>query len=706
MSAGNDAAVLQSTRIASIIRRATIVYLAASDILPAVALLPNAPPPRLARDTAYLRGLVSRLWLALASRDVAALETLADAAQVLLDSFQDGGQSGLFQHMHVVPLSVDGAQVGTGTGTGTGLGRRRLDVVAGDANTDTDHAAAAADPNANNSNFPVPHVWGRDDLYNPDPDPDNDNDRPHPTKSKRAGISIAGKKKSASLPHSTLATAKDISVAAANNNNNKSRWSCCGLSFSDLGPRDKLVLWLYLFMVLGALIAVTAVTVDFAQQQINPGSFIRSEQTSSLPAPVITVCLSQMGVPFSRLQLFNFTNAEGINVRGADPRGNQTKRQSPEFAQAVDRFWDNPDNEDCDTKVGDFFPFPLRSLNQLTSGQETTKCRPCYRVGRKELAVARSTEFQDSSVLEFYTDNYFLQCMKSLNGLNPESLAFLHKQIDDNKKDMDKFKVLSSEVEGVSVTDLTLEEFGKIDPQQACNIFYFGFFPQKLETGTGDVDIRYAWNDTHWNARGTGPYFNLRTAKDFLPEESLQMFVGTNDSTREDEIGRNRDMVLIGPNTQTFATFRPVVVYGKDRYDISSSTSNLMQNDVAAIFGYWLVYRIYYNFNRFVTDEWYRESTYPVSQWLVDLTGYASLFTGASLFSLLLLPLLRAMRKREKQRLIKQQPEVYLWSQHKQRYQGGSGNAGNGVSSGNIVDLGENGGLMRGRSVMLPGYNV
>lgn len=450
-------------------------------------------------------------------------------------------------------------------------------------------------------------------------------------------------------------------------------------------------------MVLFALGAITAVTVDFAQQQTNPGSFIRSTVTDSLPAPVVTVCLSQRGVPFSRLQLFNFTDAEGNNLRGADPRGPQKERQGKKFDEAVDRFWDNPGDEDCEGLVGDFFPFPLRSLNRITSGEITTRCRQCYRVGRKVQAIVSSTSFQNSSVLSFYTDNYFLQCMKRAKGLNKESLTFLHEQMVTNKEEMFQQGVLR--YPGGNVADITLDDFTSIDSKQACNIFYFAFFPKKLKRDTDNVDIRYQYDGKAWSAIGNGPYFNLRSSQDFLPEESLQMFVGTNESTEVGRIGKDRDVILIGPNTQTFATFRPIIVYDQDRYDISSSTSNLMQSGVTPIFGYWLVYRIFYNYNRFVTDEWYQESTYPISQWIVDLTGYASLFTGASLFSLLLLPLLRGMRRREKQRLIKQQPEVYLWSQHKQRYQ----EAHRGVSA--APDISD-GNLMRGSSVMLPGYNV
>lgn len=651
LSEGNDTAVLHSARAASIIRRATLVYNAASDILPAVALRQS---PHLARATTYLRGIVARLWNALRSRDLLALETGADAAQAVLDSFQEG-EWGLFERIDPNTLALDEDHP-----------PKRPVIVAG--NTPSDDIPS--------------DVWSSPD----DPSPiEQDSD---------------GK------PNGDISPVPpEAEQRAAAKKRRRKKLACCGLSFSDLGPRDKLILWLYFFMILGAFIAVTAVTVDFVRQQINPGSFIRSEVADSLPAPVVTVCLSQRGVPASRLQLFNFTNAEGFNVRGPEPRAPHGELLTPEYAEAVERFWDNPDNEDCDKKVGDYYPFPLQSLINLTLGITTTKCRPCYRVGRKTRAISRSTDFQDSSVLEFYTDNYFLQCMKNPSGLDDDSLAFLHEQVNEKKKKMVEVGVLTAE-NGVNVEDLDLEQFKEITAEQCCNLFYFGFFPRVLEKDAGDVDMQFVWNGTEWEERGEGPFFRLKKAEDILPEESLQMFVGTNESTVENEIGKGRDMILIGPNTQTFATFRPVIVYGKDRYDISSSTSNLLTDNVTAIFGYWLKYRIYYNFNRFVTDEWYQESTYPVSQWIVDLTGYASLFTGASLFSLLLLPLLRAMRKREKQRLIRQQPEAYLWAKHKLRYKStGAAHAGAGVSSANLEDR-DNDGLIRGRSVMLPGFNV
>lgn len=462
--------------------------------------------------------------------------------------------------------------------------------------------------------------------------------------------------------------------------------------------RERFIVWLYFVMVIGAFLAVTAVTVDFINQINHPGSFIRSTESAELRAPVVTVCLSQAGVPASRLQLFNFTDAEGRLLQGGLPSGTHGETQSQEFAEVVERFWDNPLGEDCDAKVGDYYPFPLQSLNRIISGEETTQCRPCFRVGDKREAMVRSTDFRNSSALELYTDNYFLQCVKNKR-LTQDSLDRLHDTVMANLEDMERFQLLSASAPGKGVRNLTRDEVGQIDSQQCCNLFYFGFFPRTLDRGTADVDIRYNWDGMRWSAVGNGPYLNLNKGLNVLPEESLQMFVSTNRSTEQGKLGKDRDMILIGPNTQTFATFRPIVVYDIDRYDISSSTSNLRETDVIALFGYWLVYRIYYTYNRFVVDEWYRESTYPPSQWVVDVTGYLSLFTGASLFSLLLLPLLRAVRRREKQNLLRQQPEAYLWSRHKKHYDQARGGATSNADLNTAA-------LSQRSSVRLPGYNV
>lgn len=628
LSAGADLAVLHTTRLARTIRRATLIYAASFDILPAVARRESYQGNNTAK---YLHGLVSRLSTALKDRDDVELETLVDAATAELDARKEGEQ-GVFAPLQVVTSSK-----------GSRAGLDWLSNIPNDPNVDAD--AVVVQESSENA---LPNLRNKTTAKR------NSGGNARPLKPER----------DASGPSMTILTSGQTPRGSQRRQN----YPFCFATYGDLSSKEKLLLWLYILLVIASLIPIAVVTVDFTKKQINPDSFIRTQVSDNLPAPVVTICLSQRGIPFSRLQLFNFTDAQGVNFRGADPKGPQTDRQSPEFDAVVDRFWDNPDNEDCNKDVGDFYPFPLESLNLLTSGKKTSQCRPCYRVGRKNIVTATSTDFRDSSVLDLYTDNYFLQCMKSVDSLDDRSLKFWHEQLNEKKGMMEELGVLSSLVENVNVTDLELEQFEKIDSQQGCNIFYFGFFPKTLKTGTGGVDIKYAWDGTTWNAVGKGPYFNLKKSEDLLPEESLQMFVSRNVSTEESKVGENLDMLLLGPNTQTYASFQPVIDYDGERFDISSSTSNLRRDEVRPIFGYWLVYRVYYNFNRFIIEEHYLDSTYPVSQWFVDVTGYASLFTGASLLSLILFPLWRARQKREDRRLMHQRPEAYYWSAHKKSH--------------------------------------
>lgn len=476
---------------------------------------------------------------------------------------------------------------------------------------------------------------------------------------------------------------------------------CCGF-FRELSPRDKTVIGLYVLMVIGALIAVTAVTIDFAHQAVNPGSFIRSDPQSSIPSPVVTTCIAQTGVPFSRLQLFNFTDAQGTQFRGADPQGVHNERASKEFEDVVERFWDNPDDEDCDNVVGDFFPFPIQSLNDIVSRKKVSRCRACYRVGRKKNVDVTDTSFDNSSQLFFYTDNYWLQCMFSVGGPDQAAREEMQDQLFEARKKLSQeYQVLGATGQ-TTVSSLLKEDFRKMSSETVCNMIYFGLFPLQLKKDTGG-DVKYEYDGDIWKESGNGPYFRIRKEemKAFIAEESLQFFVETNRSSKVKQLRKDSDMILIGPNTQTLATLRPVNVYGDDRFDISSSTSNLRGNDVRALFGFWLVYKIYYNYNRFIIDEYYRESTYPVSQWIVDFTGYASLFTGASIFSLLLLPLLRNMKRRESKRLKQRRPEKYVWEKYRRKIaERHSGNADVNVGGGAEDDHSTRG------SVLLPGYNV
>lgn len=633
LSAGADLDVLHTTRLARTIRRATLIYAASFDIIPAVAQRESHQGNNTAN---YLRGLISRLSTALKDRNDAELETLVDAATAELDACKEGEQ-GVFTTLQVVTVSK-----------GSGAELDWLSDIPNDPDAENSVSDAVVVQDSSENALALPSLH-------------NKNRAKRNSGGFRSSLQL---KRDASGPSMTILTSGQTPPRGGQR---KQKYPSCFATYGNLSSKEKLLLWVYILLLLASVIPIAVVTVDFTKKQINPESFIRTQVSDSLPAPVVTICLSQRGIPFSRLQLYNFTDAQGVNFRGADPKGPQTDRQSPEFEAVVDRFWDNPGNEDCNKTVGDFYPFPLESLNQLTSGEKNSQCRPCYRVGRKTV-MATSTDFRDSSILDLYTDNYFLQCMKSINTLDNRSLTFWHGQLNEKKKKMEVLGVLSSLVDNVKVADLELEQFEKIDSEQGCNIFYFGFFPKLLNTGTGGVDIKYAWDGSTWNPVGKGPYFKLKTTEDLLPEESLQMFVGRNVSTEENKVGENLDMLLLGPNTQTYASFQPVIDYDGERFDISSSTTNLRQDEVTPIFGYWLVYRVYYNFNRFVVEEHYLDSTYPAGQWFVDVSGYASLFTGASLLSLIFFPLWRARQRREDRRLMHERPEAYYWSEHKKRH--------------------------------------
>lgn len=467
-----------------------------------------------------------------------------------------------------------------------------------------------------------------------------------------------------------------------------------------LSKRQKVIVFLYIIMVLAAVTAVIIVTADFIDENRDPSGLIESTSNETFLTPVVSVCLSLPGIPFSRLKLTDFIDASGKEFIGPGSKDDyNTTTLNSEFGEVVDRFWDNPRNESCDEIVGDFFPFPLRSLNQITSGEKATACRPCFRVGFQKLSYALSTAFQNSTVLNFNTDTYFIQCMKNVGGLSDSGVSFLQNAAFQNRKSMDINNVLSlNDSMGGSVSNLRLNDFRKINSRQLCNIFYFGLYPKMLNKTDDTVDIRYQYDGNQWYAIGSGPYFKIRNSTSgFLPTEALEFTVEGHDVAQENVLHRDADLILIGPNTQTFATFRRLIVFGNERYDISSSTSNLFETGVNPSFGYWLVYRVYYNYNRFVTDEWYSDSTYPVFQWLADVLGYLGLFTGVSVFSLILLPIVRALQKRDKTKLKKESPEGYVWLQHKKLL----------MSNPSMEEeIGEDPSETFTRSITLPGYNA
>lgn len=94
-------------------------------------------------------------------------------------------------------------------------------------------------------------------------------------------------------------------------------------------------------------------------------------------------------------------------------------------------------------------------------------------------------------------------------------------------------------------------------------------------------------------------------------------------------------------------------------------------------------------------------SPYTFLQWLIDFTGYLSLFTGASVFSVILVPILLAMRNNDRKTLRKENPEAYLLRKYRRNF--GTQRA---VDTDEYAVGTARGGGEEGRSITLPGYTV
>jgi len=161
------------------------------------------------------------------------------------------------------------------------------------------------------------------------------------------------------------------------------------------------VTFLYFLLAIASIAAIVVITVQFANDVRNPESGIELVRHKELAMPTVTVCSTQTGVPLRRMQFFNYTDAAGVRVGGPLPN---EKEGSPEFEEAVERFWDNPDGEDCDRICGNFFPLPVRTLQAISNGELETKCRPCFRTGSKgPEVISRSTAFSAAAFMELYT---------------------------------------------------------------------------------------------------------------------------------------------------------------------------------------------------------------------------------------------------------------------------------------------------------------
>lgn len=258
------------------------------------------------------------------------------------------------------------------------------------------------------------------------------------------------------------------------------------------------------------------------------------------------------------------------------------------------------------------------------------------------------------------------------------------------------------------------DEFERLNGQQLCNIFYFSLFPKQLQKlPATDTAIRYTFNGSTWHFTGTGPQFMPSTRKkeeiDTDALESIEIYVSHNHTTKEGTVAGEKDVVHIGSNSQTMISLREVKVYNESRFDLQASTSSFVADDVRMNYGFWLSCKIFYNFNHFITESIYRKSTYPFLQYLVDFIGYLSLFTGASVFSVFLLPVLHSMKVRKRLRLRQENPDAYILKKYKNRVNAGGGGGGGGAGA---VDIASDKLAIPGFDddddvpVSLPGYNV
>jgi hypothetical protein len=440
-----------------------------------------------------------------------------------------------------------------------------------------------------------------------------------------SGLGGGGKAKGARMGTAAVAVAREKEARLARR---RRRRKCCGIVWADLNKRQKWTVGIYLTMVAASLVAVGLITRDYVLDLVKPNASLQIEVLDSIPAPIMTVCTSMRGLPASRLQMFNYSDASGEVFVGTDPHGPQQERGSAAFEAVVERWFDNPDGEcvgclwwgvgggraawvcvgacgcadsvccdcvvlcsageDCLATVGDFFPLPIESLNAIASGKRKTRCRPCFRTGSRGPPVqVTSTDFEKASYASFYTDAYFLQCLHQAGGLEAEySLPFCQDTIFKVRQKMADYGLLNT-TSGVSVAALPAGAFNNITSPQACSVLFFAFFPRDLGRSDPRVDIKYTYDGTKWSKSGGGPYFQPPTAaRGLLLQEALEVYISTKETTPKGRLPDTSDLALVGPNSQAFLRLRPVVVFGKDRYDISVSASNFVQDSLKPLFGY------------------------------------------------------------------------------------------------------------------------
>lgn len=306
LAAGNDGGVHAALAEADSARRALSVFMAVHRLF-----LDEGGPVRAARVGAgefgesgdYLVGLLGRMHDAIRMRDGGRLLGLVVAGEETLEVMAAGG-GGAFAEVGEEPgrglrkVGVAGVEGGGGS-EGGGV----------DGNVDdVEGVPTAEDVELGGGEGGGKRAWRR---------------------GKRGG-------------RGTVAEAAAREKAAAKTRAKHPR-KVCGLVWEDLNKVQRWTIVIYLTMVVASLVATVLITKDFVDGILDPDAVLRIESLDKIRAPVMTVCTSLRALPQSRLQFFNYSDAQGNSFVGADPRGPQRERTSPKFESVVERWFDNPE---------------------------------------------------------------------------------------------------------------------------------------------------------------------------------------------------------------------------------------------------------------------------------------------------------------------------------------------------------------------------
>lgn len=508
LRANDDNGVFVAAESAKIVEHAACVHASARSLagIRARASTSSDAVNELTQQKEYLRGIQTRLALALANRDISALDRISNAADAAMqhlahpdEAFADlEGRAQLDRELERRAVHVD----------------RQLGNTAG---------------------------AGYDDQFVRDMEQNRDGSENHFAESASGGLSR---------------------TRNSSNSNGEKKRKCTfsGFSYRKLSTKDKYVFVVYLIMLICAAVSVGFITAHFIESSMNPESFIGSIVESKLKTPVVTICLSRAGIPLSRLQVFNFTDANGDHFVVSDPKGRHKDRKSENFDSVVERFFHKPESstENCDETVGDFFPFNVEALNALANGSKSSQCQPCFRFGNLKPILTNRTDFEQSSFLSIFTDNYALECLTNPGGLTKPSIEFLHEFIEKNVKNKMQDTQTLVRGDGQLFNTTTRAEINLLDSKQLCNAFYFGFFPKGTKAiPKNDPRVKYTLRNNQWVFEGTQPEFipppppKVKRGKaDFFPMESIRFFASHDNSSIE----HVRDSLLVGPNTVSFSS--------------------------------------------------------------------------------------------------------------------------------------------------------